>query len=196
MSSAVKTSNPTGNARLTGLAGAVLFVLLAAEGYTILGVQSHLTAHIFIGMVLVPITTLKIVSTVYRFSRYYTGDANYATKGAPMPILRIAGPFVVILTVAVLATGIALGIAGRGHHTLLQLHKASFILWFVAMTIHVLGHALETPQLAVADWAESSPRVPGRAARVLVVVAALLLGLALALVTRNWAHAWRDFRFG
>jgi hypothetical protein len=196
METGVKRANPTGNARLTGLAGAVLFVLLAAEGYTILGVQSHLTAHIFIGMVLVPIATLKIVSTAYRFARYYTGDANYVAKGAPPSVLRVIGPFVVILTVAVLATGIALGVAGRGHHALLQLHKASFILWFAAMTIHVLGHALETPRLAIADWARSATPAPGRLARFALVVGALAIGVALAFATRNWANAWHDFRFG
>src|SRR2546423_1020509 len=99
----VTTSNPTGNARLTGLAGAVLFVLLAAEGITILRVHSLLSAHIFIGMVLVPIVVLKIISTVYRFARYYTGDAGYIAKGAPLPVLRVAGPVVVVLTVAVFA---------------------------------------------------------------------------------------------
>jgi hypothetical protein len=196
MSTEVTTSNPTGNARLTGLTGAVLFVLLAAEGYTILGVQSHLTAHIFIGMLLVPIATLKIISTAYRFARYYTGEEHYVAKGAPPAVLRVVGPFVVVLTVAVLATGVALGFAGRGHHTLLQLHKASFILWFGATTIHVLGHALETPRLAIADWAQSSQQAAGRVSRVILVVAALILGLALAFATRNWAHAWHDFRFG
>jgi hypothetical protein len=175
---------------LTGLAGAVLFLLLAAEGATIIGVRSRLSAHIFIGMLLVPIVGLKIASTVYRFARYYGGDAAYVAKGAPNPVLRVVGPFVVVLTVAVLATGIALGVAGPAHHELLRLHKASFILWFGAMTLHVLGHLLETPRLAVADWARSSPVASGRVARVLIVVGALALGLALAFATRSWTNGW------
>jgi hypothetical protein len=64
------------------------------------------------------------------------------------------------------------------------------------MTIHVLGHALETPRLAAADWAPSSPQVAGRVARVLLVVSALFIGLALALATRNWAHAWHHSQLG
>jgi hypothetical protein len=184
------TANPTGNARLTGITGAVLFVLLAAEGVTILGVRSRLNAHFFVGMLLVPVVALKIASTVYRFARYYTGDAAYVAKGAPPIVLRMVGPFVVVLTIAVLATGIALGVSGPHHHRLLQLHKASFILWFGATTIHVLGHLLETPRLAVADWARSSPVAAGRTARVLIVVGSLILGLALAFATRSWTNAW------
>jgi hypothetical protein len=196
MQTETETSNPTGNARLTGIAGAVLFILLAAEGVTILRVQSHLTAHIFIGMVLVPVVVLKIVSTAYRFTRYYTGAADYVTKGAPAPVLRVAGPFVVVLTIAVFATGIALGIAGPRNHELAQLHKASFILWFVAMTIHVLGHLLETPRLAFADWARSAPVATGRTARTLLIVGALVVGVALAFATRHWSGEWHRHSFG
>jgi hypothetical protein len=190
------TSNPTGNARLTSLAGAVLFVLLAAEGFTIVRVNAHLTAHIFIGMVLVPVVVLKLLSTGYRFARYYSNNENYVAKGAPAAVLRVAGPFVVVLTVAVFATGIALGIFGPRHHELLQLHKASFVLWFAAMTVHVLGHLLETPRLAFADWNRSAPVVAGRVTRTVLVFGALLVGLVLAFATRSWSSQWHHFRFG
>ena len=192
----ITTSNATGNARLTGLAGAVLFIVLAAEGVTILGVSSHLGAHMFIGMVLVPVVILKMASTGYRFGRYYTGDSAYVDKGAPSPALRILGPFVVLLTVAVFATGIALGITGPAHQTLLQLHKATFILWFGAMTVHVLGHLLETPRLAFADWTRASEAAVGRGWRVLLIVGALLLGLVLAFATRHWSADWHHVPLG
>jgi hypothetical protein len=195
MQTATRTSNPTGNARLTGIAGAVLFVLLAAEGITIVRVQSHLSAHIFIGMVLVPVVALKILSTGYRFARYYSGNADYVAKGAPAAVLRVAGPFVVVLTIAVFATGIALGIAGPRHAALLQLHKVSFVLWFVAMTIHVLGHLLETPRLAIADWTRESPVADGRMPRILLVIGALAIGVALAFATRQWSAAWHHNYF-
>ena len=42
------------NARLTASNAAILLVLLAAEGVTILRVRELLTPHVFIGMVLVP----------------------------------------------------------------------------------------------------------------------------------------------
>jgi hypothetical protein len=103
----------------------------------------------------------------------------------------LAGPFVVLLTTVVFATGIGLGIRGPGHDELLLLHKASFVLWFGVTTIHVLGHLLETPRLAIADWTRTSPSADGRVTRTVLIIGALLIGLALAFATRSWSVGWR-----
>src|SRR5579863_2660040 len=63
------------NARLTAATAAVLLVLLAAEGVTILRIHALLTPHVVIGMLLVPPILLKIGSTGWRFVRYYRGAA-------------------------------------------------------------------------------------------------------------------------
>ena len=96
-----------GNARLTGTLGAVIFVLLAIEGVTILRVHQLISAHVFVGMLIVPPVALKIATTTYRFARYYAGDPEYTRKGPPLLLLRLAGPLVVVTSVAVLVTGIA-----------------------------------------------------------------------------------------
>jgi hypothetical protein len=74
-----------GNERLTAMTGAVLLVLLAAEGFTILSLRQLLTPHFFIGMLLLGPVALKAGSTIYRFARYYTGSALYRRKGPPGP---------------------------------------------------------------------------------------------------------------
>ncbi len=143
---------PEGNARLTGATAAVLLVLLAAEGLTVLRVGPLLTPHVVVGMVLVPFVVVKIGSTGWRMARYYLGDPAYRRRGAPPIVLRLLGPVVVLLTVLLFGSGIALLLVP---HSLrpgtMFVHKASFVLWFGAMTIHVLGHALETSRLAPAD---------------------------------------------
>jgi hypothetical protein len=123
---------------------AVLLVLLAAEGVTVLRVRALLTAHVLIGVLLVPPVLLKIGTTGYRFVRYYTGSPAYRRKGPPALLLRVLGPLVVVLTTCLFASGIALLFAGPGlRRDLLLLHKASFVLWFVVMAVHVLGHLLD-----------------------------------------------------
>lgn len=188
------------NSRLTAGTGALIFVLLAAEGVTVLRVQGLLSAHVFIGMLLVPPLVVKMSSTTWRFYRYYTGSPAYRRKGPPPMLLRLLGPLVVVLTVVLFASGIALVLApGSYRGQLLTIHKASFILWFGAMTIHVLGHLVETARLAPADWARRTARdVSGAGARRWLLVSSVAAGLVLGAVmlspTTNYRshHPSRD----
>jgi len=59
-----------GNERLTASAGALLLLLLVAEGVTILFIGPLLSAHVFIGMLLIPPVALKLGVTGWRFARY------------------------------------------------------------------------------------------------------------------------------
>jgi hypothetical protein len=180
------------NARLTASNAAVLLVLLAAEGFTVLRVRALLTPHVFIGMLLVPPVLLKVASTTWRFARYYRGDAAYRRKGPPPVLLRLLGPAVVILTVVLFASGVGLLLAGRGWlPLLLKVHKASFVLWFGAMTIHALGHLGEVFRLAPRDWLRRTRRdVTGAAPRQWLIAASLvagaMLGFLLLARTGHW----------
>jgi hypothetical protein len=183
-----------GNARITGASAATLLVLLAAEGATIPFVGPLIGPHVFIGMLLIPPVSLKLASTGYRFARYYAGSPPYRRKGPPSLPMRLLAPGVVLSTVALFATGVALALAGPDSGGPLGfLHKASFILWFGLMTIHVLGHVLEVPSLALSDWRRAGGReaaLAGAGLRIVLVSAALLAGLALALATISLAGPW------
>jgi len=97
-----------GNARLTSVNAVVLLVLLAAEGFTLLGIRQMLTPHVFVGIVLIPPVLVKVGSTTWRFARYYGGAPAYRRKGPPLLLLRMLGPAVVVLTVVLFASGVAL----------------------------------------------------------------------------------------
>jgi len=192
---AESVSGVIGNARITGAFGATIFVLLFLEGITVLRVQELITTHVFVGMLLVPFLVVKIASTGYRFARYYAGDRAYVEKGAPALLLRALGPVVVATTIALFATGIALILTDRRISWLLPAHKASFILWFGAMTVHVLGHILETPALALADLrAAERRRAPRAATRFLLLVLALATGITLGFISLGWVHHWQTLR--
>ncbi len=179
------------NARLTGSAAAVLLVLLAVEGVTLLEVGRLLRLHVFVGMLIVPPVLLKTATTGYRFVRYYTGSPPYVRRGPPHPLLRILAPVVGALTVAVLATGILLLWATDGwRDTLLFWHKASFILWFGAMTIHVLGHLVDTWRLAPRDWTPHAPKVPGVWLRRATLAATLVAGAGLGVLALGQVDTW------
>jgi len=183
---------PEGNARLTGLTAAVLLVLLAAEGVTLLQLRSLITPHVAIGMVLVPFVLIKIGSTGWRIVRYYRGSGPYVDRGAPPLLLRLLGPVVVLLTVLVFASGIALLLVPHSSSNLVFfVHKASFVLWFGAMTIHVLGHVIETSRLAPADLvARTRRQVRGAGARLWAQAACLVVGVVLAIVMVPTISPW------
>jgi len=174
-----------GNARLTAMTASILLVLLAAEGVTVLQIHQLLAPHVFIGMLLVPPIALKILSTGYRFARYYTGAPAYRRKGPPPALLRLLGPLVVVFTVAMFASGIGLLFVGIGglRDNLLLLHKASFVLWFGAMTVHVLGHVLETAKIAPRDfYARTRRQVRGAGARQWALATSVAVGVLLGLL--------------
>jgi hypothetical protein len=181
---------PEANERLTAAAGAVLFLLLAAEGVTILFIRPLLSAHMFIGMLLIPPVALKLASAGWRFARYYGGDREYVAKGPPLLPLRMLAPVVVASTVAVFATGVALLIRGPGRGMILGLHKASFVVWLVATGIHVLVYLPRVPRLAAADWRWRRTRPAGGFVRRTLVAGALVAGVVLAVATLGYTHPW------
>ena len=206
-----------GNERLTAMTGALLLVGFAIEGFTILSLHRLLFLHFLVGLLLIGPVLLKIGSTGYRFVRYYTGSLPYVRKGPPSPVLRVLGPLVILTSVAVIGTGTVLAVVGR-NATWLFLHKASFVLWFGVMTIHVLNYAPRLPRMlasraaggtpghsaavpgsavsgsAVSGSAVSGTAVPGGAARWLLLAASLVVGIGVAAVTMHMSSYW-GFRF-
>ena len=181
-----------GNSRLTGTTAAVLFVLFAAEGLTVLRIRSLLTAHVFVGMLLVPPIVVKIGSTTWRFVRYYAGAPAYRRKGPPPPLLRLLGPVMIVLTVIMFASGIALLLGPTSmRSSLLFIHKASFVLWLGATAVHVLGHLLDTARLAPQDWvARTRHQVQGANARQWLVASSVAVGLVLGVMVIPRVGPW------
>jgi len=190
------TGGAEGNERLTAMTGAVLLLLLAAEGVTILFKRQLLTAHFFIGMLLIGPVLLKMGSTGYRFARYYTGSDSYVRKGPPALLLRLLGPAVIITSLGVIGSGVALAIAGPGASLWIFLHKATFVLWFGAMAIHVLWYAPRLPRLLGAGSpgrTRVTRALAGAGKRWLLLTVALAIGLLVALATYRFAGPWAGF---
>jgi len=167
----------TGNGQLTAVVAALLLVLLAIEGATLLQIQALLTVHAFVGMLLIPVIALKFASTGWRMLRYYGGADEYVRLGPPPLMLRtVVAPVLIVSTIVLFATGTALLVLGQTEGTLVGLHKASFIVWFGAAAVHVLAHFSKLPQLLRA-------RALGAGVRLALVVGAVAAGLVIAVGT-------------
>jgi hypothetical protein len=180
-----------GNERLTAATAAVLLFLLAAEGATLVAIGRLLLPHVFLGFLLIPPVLLKLASTGWRMLRYYRHADEYVRRGPPAVLLRVlVAPITVLATVVLFGSGVALVALGRGG-ILLGVHKVSFIVWFAAMSVHVLAHVLELPRLIVVDWWRPD-RLGGRRVRQRVLAGTLFAGLALAFMTLPLADHWQD----
>ncbi|NNN21741.1 MAG: hypothetical protein HKL80_07055 [Acidimicrobiales bacterium] len=178
------------NNKITALNGALLFVLLGLVGLTLPLVHKALWVHIFLGMLIVPPILLKLVTTGYRFFSYYMDRPAYKRRGPPNMILRLLAPFVVALTVIVIASGIALVLVPpRERLSFLFIHRASFVLWFGSMTIHVLGHIVETLKVSMEEWLGKSP-IRGFWFRASLVISSAIIGLLVALWFLPYGNGW------
>jgi len=186
-----------GNERLTSATGILLLLLLAAIGVTILRIRALTSVHLFIGLLLIPPVALKMASTGYRLARYYTHNAVYRDRGAPPALLRLTAPIVVLSTIAVFATGVALLIVGPGSAGILRgLHKASFVVWVGFTGIHVLGHLPDLQATFLtrrAGRAEYNRLAAGRAGRAISLVGMIVAGAVLAILLIPHFGAWSHF---
>ena len=168
----------TGNERLTTVSGLVLVPLFIAELLTLLALGALLSVHIFVGLWLAVPLVLKLASTGYRFARYYTHDVEYVEAGPPRIVPRLLAPILVIATVALIASGVALWAYGPPGNALFRtIHKVSFQVWWLAVTAHVLLHLGHIRRDAVSEFVE---RQRGYVTRGGLVVAFIIVGLMVA----------------
>ena len=137
-------------------------------------------------MLLIPVVALKLASTCWRMLRYYLRGEEYVLRGPPHTAVRVlVAPVTVVSTVALLATGIALLAIHQTHGAVVGLHKASFVVWLGAMSVHVLTRMFRLlPALR--------QRFAGTALRLALVGASLVAGLALGGLTLPAADHLQD----
>ncbi|HEY1486259.1 MAG TPA: hypothetical protein VGF84_09145 [Micromonosporaceae bacterium] len=195
-----RTGGPAGNARLTAWTGLLLLALFLAELVTLLNLGALLSWHIVIGVVLIPPALLKTGSTGWRMVRYYRYNQPYRTAGPPPLVLRVLGPLVVLSTLAVLGSGVALIlvhpstsredlIGGPIGVSLLDIHKLAFLLWAAATGVHTLGRLVPAVRLTVIP--QLAGRVPGRMARSIILSVTVAVAAVASILALSVAGPWR-----
>ena len=181
-----------GNEILTIAAAAVLTLLLAAEGITLLEMGPLLSVHMLIGVALIPPVLLKLGSTGWRFARYYTHARPYVEKGPPALPMRLLAPVLVATTIGIFVTGILLLALGHKSDQLVLLHKVFFIVWAAVFGIHFLVYLPRVlGSLLAGCRATRAERIPGSGLRAALLSASLGAGLALALSLVGAIDGWQ-----
>ena len=82
-------------------------------------------------------------------------------------------------------------VAPRLRPPLLLLHKATFVLWFGGMAVHVLGHLVDTARFAPRDWMRRTRRdVTGAGPRQWALVSSVAAGALLGLLFLGQVRPW------
>ena len=170
----MQTGGTDGNERLTATTGALLLLLLAAEGVTTVFIRPLLSLHMFLGVLLIPPVALKLASAGYRFFSYYAGSQRYRLKGPPQIVMRLLAPVLVASTGVVFASGVVLLASGRRAGIWVGIHKTSFIVWLAVFSVHVLVDVWRLPRLTL------DGRAPGFSLRLGLIAAMLLIGFWIA----------------
>ena len=187
--------NPDGNDRLTAAVGVLLLVPIVVELATILlGVHTFMSLHVFVGLALIPPVLLKLGSTGWRFVRYYTHSRPYVAHGPPSLAMRLLAPLLVLATVVLFGSGVAMGILhGPALQIARRLHGPSSVIWLVLIAVHVVVYLRRALISSRGDLrATTRPRVPGATWRSYALAATLILGLVAGAATIPSQHRWID----
>jgi hypothetical protein len=203
-----RTGGPAGNARLTAWTGLLLLVLFLAELVTLLDVRGLISWHVVIGVLLIPPALLKTAVTGWRMLCYYAQGRTYRVAGPPILPLRILGPFVVLATLALLGSGLILMALGEQRSRTgaiplfgdwVSFHQAMFIVFDVVAGLHLLARVV--PALLLVSGGRKEGRgaagpVPGRPARVAVLVLTVAVAAVTAALVLPAASSWKNEDFG
>ena|SRR5438477_2783216 len=178
-----------GNERLTALASTVLLGLILVELATMPDLSAAVPLHVFVGVAFIGPLTVKLASTGYRFLRYYGGADAFVRRGPPRLALRLLAPALVLMTVLLVATGLALLVVGPADPAPFEgLHNLSFVLWLPLVAVHTLAHVTRLPSLLAADW--WGDHDTDRWIRLDLTVGAILFGAIAAVVALPAADPW------
>ena len=97
----------------------------------------------------------------------------------------IVAPVVIASTIVLFGTGVYLLAAHETHGTAVGLHKASFVVWLAATSIHVLTRLARMSEALRA-------RYPGLGLRLGLVAVTLVAGTAVAVATLPGADHLQD----
>jgi hypothetical protein len=183
--------NPDGNERLTAAVGLVLIVLTLVELATIvLGLHQFLSLHVFVGLMLIPPIVLKLGSTGWRFTRYYTHSAAYVVKGAPQIAMRLLAPLLVASTLILFGSGVAMGFThGSALQLARRLHGPSSVAWMILVGVHVLVY-LRRALLGTRDDVVARTAVRGAWVRTILLATTIAAGVAVAVALVPAQHRW------
>jgi hypothetical protein len=115
-------------------------------------------------------------------------------KGAPELVMRMLAPLLVLMTIVLFGSGVAMGLThGRALEIARRLHGPTAFLWTVIVAVHVLVYLRRAIRSTAADIVPATRReTEGAKARAFILAAVIVGGFVLGAATlpaqRHWLH--------
>lgn len=190
-----ETGRAVAIARGVAISGVALLVLSALEALTALDLRVAIFWHIVIGLVLLPVLVLKLALATWRFVSFYRADGPTHVRTAPWFPLRVLAPLLVVVTVLLVLSGTELTFAGPSSFSDTFLAPAHFLLagiWLLLLFIHTAAYLKRSVISTAHDVRRAIAGGLGGLVRILVVLASLTVGIAVAsYLGTTQANAWQ-----
>jgi hypothetical protein len=103
----------------------------------------------------------------------------------------VLGPFVILTTVVVLGSGVALVVAGPGNGPWNRIHHLSFVIWLAVFLVHLASYVPKLPRMLSSQPADRARHMLAASlTRWLLLGGSLGGGLVLALLTYHLSASW------
>lgn len=212
----VPAEGVVGNTRLTSLAGTVLLALitlqvLSALFFALLTYNVSLPVgplydvvrpvHFFVGFMLMPLIAIKLASTGYRFSRYYTRNPAYHAAGPPKPLGRLIAPVLIGSAIILVASGVEMwSFQNQFGLAWTAIHNVAAFTFVTVVIVHIALHVREAHRGAADDLAgvpaSSDPTAQGPPAAAITRRALIGGGIAFGAVLGVGASSWPFSQLG
>lgn len=199
-----------GNTRLTSLAATALLALItlqviSAVFFALLTYNVSLPVgpfydvvrpvHFFVGFMLMPLIAIKLASTGYRFTRYYTRNPAYHAAGPPHPVGRLIAPALVGSAVILVASGVEMwSYQNQFNLPWTAIHNVAAFTFVSVVIVHIVLHVRQAHREAAADLAGVPARADaavtgppaGAITRRAVIGGAIAFGAVLGAGASSW----------
>jgi hypothetical protein len=95
-------------------------------------------------------------------------------------VLRVLAPVLVLSTISLFGSGVALVLTGVRGGILGTVHVTSFVIWGVAVLIHIVWYARRAVRWGTQDWRRGA-RLSGAVARRALVLGGVAIGIVTAI---------------
>jgi hypothetical protein len=181
-------------ARSSALLGMLILFFSIAEIVTVAFLPEALILHIAIGSILGVLIIVKLILNAYRYLGYLKHDHDFRQAGTPRLIMRILSLPLVVTTIVVLGTGMAMVLTGPTAFAtsfLATAHALFAIIWLGLLGYHTFGYWHRSARSTTRELDRIRSKDTQALARLILAATTVIGAVTLMLLLLPLSNRWR-----